>query len=269
MDLDFLKNKLADLNGTNKQSTKKTYEKIDYTKYFWRPEIGKHQIRIVPLKDNPKVPFIERLLHYGFTNYPLYSPSSWGKPDPILEMAAALRKESYKDHKELINKLTPKLRVFVPVIVRGEEDKGVRYWEFGKNIYKNLVEYMIDEDYGDFCDIKEGYDFTVEVVLSTVGGKDNQKSTSIKPKPKKSVLSNKAEDIEKWLTIQPNLADLNQEKSYEEVKEILGKFLNPPTTTEPVTTTVQKPAVITTNATAFDSLFAGPSAPPSSDGLPF
>ncbi len=41
------------------------------------------------------------------------------------------------------------MRVFAPVIVRGEEDKGVRMWEFGKEIYMQLLGIADDEDYGD------------------------------------------------------------------------------------------------------------------------
>ena len=55
---------------------------------------------------------------------------------------------------QLAKKLDPKMRVFAPVIVRGEEDKGVRPWEFGKEIYMQLLGIAEDEDYGDFTDIK-------------------------------------------------------------------------------------------------------------------
>ena len=41
------------------------------------------------------------------------------------------------------------MRIFAQVIVRGEEDKGVRLWEFGKNIYQSLLSLADDPDYGD------------------------------------------------------------------------------------------------------------------------
>ncbi len=66
--------------------------------------------------------------------------------------------------------LDPKMRVFAPVIVRGEEEKGVRLWEFGKEIYMQLLGIAEDEDYGDFTDISEGRDFTVDVVTGDIGG---------------------------------------------------------------------------------------------------
>ena len=58
----------------------------------------------------------------------------------------------------------PKLRVFAPVVVRGEEDKGVRFWEFGKMVYQELLGVMSDEDYGDITDISKGRDINVEVI---------------------------------------------------------------------------------------------------------
>ncbi len=33
-----------------------------------------------------------------------------------------------------------KMRVFAPVIVRGEEEQGTRLWEFGKEIYQQFLE---------------------------------------------------------------------------------------------------------------------------------
>ena len=79
------------------------------------------------------------------------------------------------------------MRVFAPVIVRGEEDKGVRMWEFGKEIYMQLLGIADDEDYGDYTDINEGRDFTLEAVMGDIGGRQGLK-TSIRIKPKTSPL---------------------------------------------------------------------------------
>lgn len=45
-----------------------------------------------------------------------------------------------------------------PIVVRGEEEKGVRLWEFGKEIYMQLLGIAEDEDYGDYTDIND-FDF--------------------------------------------------------------------------------------------------------------
>ena len=53
------------------------------------------------------------------------------------------------------------MRSYAAVVVRGEESEGVRLWAFGKQVYQNLLNVMLDPDYGDITDIKEGHDIKV------------------------------------------------------------------------------------------------------------
>jgi hypothetical protein len=126
----------------------------------------------------------------------------------------------------LAKKLDPKMRVFAPVVVRGEEEKGVRLWEFGKEIYMQLLGIAEDEDYGDFTDINEGRDFTVDVVTGDIGGRQGLKS-SIRVKPKTTPLNTDTETIKTWLTEQPNILELQRKMEFDALKEILQNWLNP------------------------------------------
>jgi hypothetical protein len=54
-----------------------------------------------------------------------------------MEFATKLKKSGDKDQMELAKKLFPKLRVFAPVVVRGEEDKGVSFMNLVKWFIKN------------------------------------------------------------------------------------------------------------------------------------
>jgi len=56
----------------------------------------------------------------------------------------------------------PKLRTFAPVVVRGEEDMGVRFYSFGKTVYQALLTYINDPDYGDITHIETGRDIVVD-----------------------------------------------------------------------------------------------------------
>ena len=47
------------------------------------------------------------------------------------------------------------------MIVRGEENEGVKYWGFGKTVYQELLS-IIDPDYGDISDPVSGRDVVVE-----------------------------------------------------------------------------------------------------------
>jgi hypothetical protein len=224
MDIASIKQRLNSLQSTNNTGKK---EKIDYSKVYWKPkEEGKYQIRIVPSKLNPKNPFQEVFVHYGFSKFPIYALTNWGEKDPIVEFAAQLRKTNDKENWSLAKKLDPKMRVFAPVIVRGEEEKGVRLWEFGKEIYMQLLGIAEDEDYGDYTDINEGRDFTVDVVKGDIGGRQGLKS-SIRIKPKTTSLSSDASLIQTFLKEQPVLLEIQRKMEFDALKEVLQNWLSP------------------------------------------
>jgi hypothetical protein len=182
---------------------------------------------------DPKNPFQEVFVHYGFSKFPIYALTNWGEKDPIVEFAAQLRKTNDKENWSLAKKLDPKMRVFAPVIVRGEEEKGVRLWEFGKEIYMQLLGIAEDEDYGDYTDINEGRDLTVDVVKGDIGGRQGLKS-SIRVKPKTSTLSSDASSIQKFLKEQPSLLEIQRKMEFDALKEVLQTWLSPEDTNDDV-----------------------------------
>jgi len=227
MDINAIKQRLNSL-----QSSGQKKEKVDYSKYYWKPkQEGKYQIRIVPSVLNKENPFQEVFVHYGFSKFPIYALTNWNEKDPIVEFSKQLRGTSEKENWQLAKKLDPKMRVFAPVVVRGEEDKGVRLWEFGKEIYMQLLGIAEDEDYGDFTDINDGRDFTVEAVMGDIGGRQGIKC-SIRVKPKTSPLGTDKTQLKSWLNEQPNVLELQKKNTFEDLKSILEKFLNPDAETE-------------------------------------
>ena len=224
MDLKSIKNKLSALQTSGQKK-----EKVDYSKYLWKPkQEGKYQIRIIPSKLDKSNPFKEVFVHYGFSKFPVYALTNWGEKDPIVEFVKQLRTTNDKENWKLSKKLEPKMRIFAPVIVRGEEDKGVRLWEFGKEIYMQLLGIADDEDYGDYTDINEGRDFTLEAVTGDIGGRQGLKS-SIRIKPKTSQVSPNKVEVEKFLNEQPDILEIQTlyKMDFEKLKEVLQNFLNP------------------------------------------
>jgi len=221
MDLSLIKNKLAGL-----QQSSQPREKVDYTKIFWKPKVGTYQVRIVPSKFDKQNPFKEVYFHYGFTKGPILALTNWGEKDPIVEFAKSLRKSSDKEDWQLARKLDAKMRVFAPVIVRGEEEQGTRLWEFGKEIYQQLLGIAADEDYGDFTDIQDGRDFTVEATNGEVAGRSVIKC-ALRPKPKTSPITDNATLLQTLLDEQPDILTINRRYTFDDLKTILEKFLNP------------------------------------------
>ena len=125
-------------------------------------------------------------------------------------------KEDWKAAK----KMEPKLRTFVPVLVRGEEGEGVRFWGFGKTVYQEILGYIADPDYGDITDPNEGRDITVEVVSAEDSG-TSYPVTTIRVKPKETPLAATKEETDKFINGQTEITDLYQELTYSELKNVL------------------------------------------------
>ncbi len=223
MDLSKLKQKLDTL-----QSKPQGGQKTDYSTIFWRPTVGKQQIRIVPSAYDSSNPFTELKFYYGITNKVMISPQNFGEKDPIALFAGKLREGEYnKENYVLAKKLDAKNRVFVPVVVRGEEDKGVRLWQFGKLVYEELLALAVDDEIGDYTDIVNGRDLTVETVGPEATGTPYNKS-SVRVRLKTSPLSEDASLVEKWSNEQPNPKDgLFKRYSFDDMKVALEKWLSP------------------------------------------
>jgi len=222
MNLNLIQSKLSEMN-TPKGGSQKANEKA---LSFWKPAIGKALVRFVPSNKNPENPFTELYFHYGIGKRTIISPSNFGEKDPIIEFSKELRKTKEPENWKLAKKLEPKMRVFAPVIVRGEEDKGVRLWEFGKEIYQSLLSLAADEDIGDFTDIMEGRDMKIETVGPETTGTDYNKSR-IMPALKTTPLCNDNDELNKWLETQPDPTSFSKRYTFDEIKQFLAEWLNP------------------------------------------
>ena len=187
---------------------------------------GKTQIRIVPYEFNKDNPFIELFFHYNLNNRSYLSPISFGRPDPIEEFAQKLKGSGNKEDYQLSKKLEAKMRTFAPVIVRGEESQGVKFWGFGKTVYQELLSIIADPDYGDITDPVNGRDVVVEFISAEESGASFPK-TNIRVKPNQTPISDEPSVLEKVKTSQKDITEIYQEQSYEDLTNVLNEWLNP------------------------------------------
>ena len=254
MDINAIKKRLSQLKDTNTR-----------TSNLWKPEPGTQQVRIVPYKFNKDNPFIELYFHYDIAKRSYLSPISFGRPDPIEEFATKLKQTGNKDDWRLGRKLDAKMRTFLPVIVRGKESEGVKFWGFGKTVYQELLSFIADPDYGDITDPTNGRDIAVEFKTAEETGA-NFPSTSIRVKPNQTPITEDAEQLKNMIENQQKITEIYTEQSYDELKEVLNNYLNPTDedtttgTTDTAETTKTEPALEGTTKTsdvdsAFDELF--------------
>jgi hypothetical protein len=176
MDLNIIKQRLESMNKQSTNSGGGNSKNL-----FWKPSIGKQLIRVVPSKYNKANPFTEMKFYYGIgSKKVMASPQNWGEKDPIMEFAKQLRNTNDKENWRLAKKLDAKVRIFAPIIVRGEESEGVKLWQFGKEVYQEFLNMAADEEIGDFTDIAQGRDIKLTTVGPEVTGTPYNK-TSIGP----------------------------------------------------------------------------------------
>lgn len=166
----------------------------DRSEALWKPTEGKTVIRIVPWKENRENPFIELFFHY-LGNKTYLSPTSNGNRDPIAEFADEVAAGGSKDDWAQSRAFRPKLRTYIPIVVRGEEDKGVRFYSFGKTVYQELLSIISDPDYGDITDIQSGRDVVVEYIPQEKSD-TNFAKTMVRPKPNQTPLTESADHSE-------------------------------------------------------------------------
>ena len=274
MNIDAIKRKLEAMQ--NPQSFKKS--DVKYPDKF-KPTVGKQTVRVVPFKFNKENPFTELKFYYNIgSKKVIASPLNWGEKDPIAEFAKQLRGTNDKENWKLAKKLDPKVRIQVPVVVRGAEEDGIKMWEFGKEIYEAFLQLAADEEVGDFTDIMVGRD----IKLTTVGPESTgtaYNKTTISVAIKTSPLYDDDAVVERLLEEQTNPLDTYKALPFDEIKAALQEWLAPvgeededslvfpdeqkaaPKSNYSVST---KPAAKTTKADKFDELFED-----DDDGMPF
>jgi len=213
INLEKLKGRLTSLKNSSNRNN-----------HVWKPKPGTYTIRIVPYVHNPESPFIELLFHYNFNKRTILSPATFGRPDPIVEFADKLKQTGEKEDWLLSKKLQPKMRTYAPIIVRGKENEGVKFWGFGAKIYERLLMTLTDPDFGDITDIKEGRDITVIIKSPEETGK-NYTETEIVVKPRQTPVSDDS-DVLETIKNQPEISELYPEPTYDELEQLLQDYAN-------------------------------------------
>ena len=203
--------------GIDFDKLRKSYDRVMNKRsdsVFWKPKDGEQVIRLIPTADGD--PFKQYWFHYGITRGGFLSP-----------------KRGTEDSIKMAKKLMAKQRFFTPVIVRGEEDKGVRLWGYGKKAYETLVKICMSKEYGDVTDIDKGLDLKI-----TYGKPPGAQfpMTDILPVPSfspnndgqmtiGSPSSDDKEKINTWLNNIPDYDTVFERKTPEEVGQILDNYL--------------------------------------------
>jgi len=191
--------------------------------HWFRPQDGEQVIRIVPTADGD--PFKEFWLHYGVGRNPAFLSlkRNYGQDDPLDNFVRALYKEGDEDSIKMAKSLSAKQRFFSPVLVRGEEEKGVRIWGYGKQVYEQLLNLVLNPEYGDITDVDAGTDLTLQYG-KPAGAQFPQ--TNLTPRRKSSKLTKSADTTAELLDTIPDIEGAFDKKSFDQIQTILDEVMD-------------------------------------------
>jgi len=221
LDIQKMKAKLDSLNGKGSSNGGTN---------TWKIEDGEHTIRIVPTADGD--PFKDLWFHYGVGGQNFLCPKkNFSDGCPACDFASQLWREgTAKDDKEslkMAKDMFPRQRFMSPVLVRGEESKGVQVWAYGKRAYETLIGLVLNPEYGDITDPEDGLDLVLHY------GKPPGVAfpeTKITPRRKASPLCDPTyggpEKCKQILDSVPDLSTIYKRVSTQEVQKILDGALS-------------------------------------------
>lgn len=220
IDMELMRRKLASLRGEGVKTENSVW---------FKPDEGDTDIRIVPTKDGD--PLKEMFFHYNVGDHKggvLCPKRNFGDDCPICEFASKLWREGVdhndEESKKLAKSLFVRTRYFSPVVVRGREDEGIKVYGYGKQAYELLLGYILDPEYGDITDTKEGTDITLTYTKPNKPGAYPQ--TSLKMRRNTSTLLSDAEAIPALLDRMPDFDGLFERLSTQQVDAILDEQLS-------------------------------------------
>ena len=234
LDLDQVRKRIE---AKTQKGNGQNFEKTDWSTIFFKPKVGEQTIRIVPAIWNKSYP-IKSVWYHEFNIFKrtVYALRNWAEKDPVEEFRKKLyadaktMSETAFESKDLAEKIKIKEKFYVPVIVRGQEDKGVLLWEFSSKTEEKLLAILGKKKLGDITDIMEGRDLEIEGTnASTMIGKKsiNYVEVSIMPDMTTSPLSDNPALVKKWLTEQKDPLELHKKYEFQEIKDMFAKWLDP------------------------------------------
>jgi len=239
-DIEAIKKKIAQLS--NPKNGKGNRDKSSAKLTWFKPTLGLNEVRFMPYDDGNGQPF-QQIDYYDsrqLTPRRIVAPVQWGLPDPIAELMAELSKDRQSDVTwQLMRQLRLKESHYAPLIVRGQEEKGIQIWEMGQTVLNQIYAVLAHPDYVDefLFDAEKGYDFTITVTDSgkttNFSGKDYMvKNYDPQPRRKPSPLAATAKERQALVDSIPNLGEYFKgfAMSEDKLKQIVVNFLQAKTT---------------------------------------
>lgn len=212
MNSEILKAKLAELAANTSQGNR----------MIWKPSEGENKVRLIPyIHSNDDWPFTEIFIHYEVATIPFISPRTFGRPDPIADFGESVRADAKGNAEmyKIAKVLTPKRMYVVPILVRGRESSGVKFWPCTEAQYSKLLQFINEPAYGDITDPHKGCDIKITMTKATKPGEFN--SINMMPLPSSPITDRS--DILELCGKMPEVYSNWEEPSYDQLVDLLRR----------------------------------------------
>jgi len=229
-----LKKRLDDLQGNNTTTQKG----------LWKPETGKHQVRLLPYMHDDTTDYPWKLMYFhnnlGSHWNKLCLEKTHGEACPICEYAETLIDQA-RGNKEIwisMKRIEAQGVGYVPLVVRDpshssgnavDEDGEtiVKLWRLTKANEEILLNYLDDPDNQAMFDYQEGFDLIVEKEPRIEGEKFSGTTKILNMKRGTSPIANSQTEADALLELIPNADDVFEKESAEVLTGYLESWLRP------------------------------------------
>jgi hypothetical protein len=210
--------KYGDWNDNQAAAEKEDFDKSAGGADFWKTPAGTTVVRFMPPR--PGKPTIYRFIWEHYIDVPggapgaqkrarLVCPLQQSKADkldprrcPCCAYAEKLRATGNQEDYDLAGEYVAQRKIFANILVRGQEDRGVRIWAFGKKVYEALDAIRRDTRAGgNFAHPVTGFD----IVVKRVGAGKNDTQYTVLADRKASPLHDDATIMDALLETMPDL----------------------------------------------------------------
>jgi hypothetical protein len=191
----------------------------------WKPKLdSKTKARVLAPADGD--PFKDIWFHYGVGEKSIVCPKrNYGEACPVCEFATSLFKSGEEENIEMAKDLFAKQRFYTPIVLREDDEPAVKVWGYSQTVYKELLEAVLDPEYGDIADPVAGTDFVIKYEKPN-GKMYPHTSLKFARKPSSMVKDYGEEKVAELLKSVPDIRGLFDRVSTAEVQEALDSHLS-------------------------------------------
>ena len=191
---------------------------------FIQLQEGNNVVRLLPGKDEDTQFYAETKIHRIMASdgkvRNVHCRKIHGEKCTLCDLYFGLWKTGVKEDEDLARQIKGRSRYYMNVVDR--ETGKVKILSVGIMLFQKILNTILDEDYGDITDVKNGHDFKIIKIMEGQFPKYDQSQA----RPKPSEAGSKAE-VAEWMDSLHDVQALVKKEDYEDVLKVAEEITPP------------------------------------------